>query len=82
MRYCAKCGFVASLVFALHSSPARAEGEIGQAGTFAISAERLFGLTFASVTSEVNGVDVSQKQTFISVLNNGSSSAGDRFSAA
>jgi hypothetical protein len=83
MRHCVKWGFLSSLLFALHSSPARAEGELGQAGTFAISAERLFGVTFASVTGQRAGVDVSAKQTLISLLNNGSAStSGDRFASA
>lgn len=75
MRHCVTCGILSALTLAFYGGTARAEGEFAQAGTFAISAERLFGLTFASVNQQLNGADVSSKQTLISLLNNGSATS-------
>lgn len=77
MRHCVVCGLLSSLTLAFYGGAARAEGEFGQAGTFAISAERLFGVTFASVNAQLNGADVSAKQTLISLLDNGTSVSED-----
>src|SRR5262245_6813804 len=70
MRHRVTWGFASLVALALYANPACAEGDFGRPGTFAISAERLFGVTSHSLSYELAGADVTQHQTNVSLLTN------------